>query len=116
MQVRIKETGAVNTLSIIDPKTGCDYIADYIGNTGALNDGQFTRSEIDEMQECDTETYAWWVSQVERQTAANERMAALAEKHGSDAVFAALQDAYSGEFESEPEEAMAAMDAEFGAD
>jgi hypothetical protein len=37
MTVQIRETGEIIELSLIDPKTGCDYVEDFIGNTGAFN-------------------------------------------------------------------------------
>jgi hypothetical protein len=114
MLVRITETGATESLSIIDPRSGCDWVIDYIGNAGAFEDGQFRRSKVDDEMECDQDTFDWWQNQIERQQAADYRIHALCDEHGSERVYAALHDAYSGEFESEPDEAMAALDAEFG--
>jgi hypothetical protein len=37
MRVKIKETGEIVELSLIDPKTGCDCVEDFIGNAGAFN-------------------------------------------------------------------------------
>jgi len=38
MKVRINETGEINDLSIIDPKSGVNWINDLMGNHGALPD------------------------------------------------------------------------------
>lgn len=56
MEVKIKESGKVETLSIIDPKTGCCYVADLIGNADGFS--QFEREG--EMWVCDQETFDWW--------------------------------------------------------
>jgi hypothetical protein len=115
MLVRITDTGATESLSIIDPRSGCDYVIDYIGNAGAFEDGQFSRSNEDDEMECDQDTFDWWQNQIARQQAVDNRIDELCNEHGSDRVYAALHDAYSGEFESEPDEAMAALDDAFGA-
>lgn len=60
MKIIIKETQKIETLSIIDPKTGVDYISDFVGNTGALIDGQFEWNEDRDAYICDQETYDWW--------------------------------------------------------
>ena len=39
MQIIVKETNQAATLTLIDRKTGVNYVADYIGNTGALGCG-----------------------------------------------------------------------------
>jgi hypothetical protein len=114
MQVRIIETNQVESLSIIDLATGCDYVADYIGNMGAFSDGQFSRAD-DDVMECSQDTYNWWADQIARQSAVDQRIADLAEEHGSDRVYKTLADVGSVDFGDQPEAIQQALDDEFGA-
>ena len=86
MKIIIKETSAIQTLSIIDPKSGVDYIADFIGNTGALIDGQFRWDEERDAYVCDQATFEWWDAVVTANQALANRLHALALEHGSEAV------------------------------
>jgi hypothetical protein len=74
MKIRIKETGSIESLSIIDRKNGVDYIADFIGNNGGLCDGQFTWNDEADCYEADQETYDWWDRVVRAYDAADEAM------------------------------------------
>lgn len=114
MQVRIIGTNIVESLNIIDPKTGCCYVTDYIGNMGAFSDGQFTKAE-DDVMECSQETYDWWADQIARQSAADQRAADLAKEHGSERVYSVLANVGSVDFCDQPEASQAALDEEFGA-
>lgn len=114
MKVRIKETGSLETLSIIDPASGCDYVADYIGNTGALSDGQFARSGDDDVFECDQDTYDWWSAVLDRQAAVDERVESLKQEHGWERVYKALDGVDSVDFGDQPAAVMAALYEEFG--
>ncbi len=65
LNVLIKETNEVKTLSIIDPKTGIDYIGDFIGNTGAFG-REFEKIEHDEAEYQTSEgDFEWWENVVE---------------------------------------------------
>ena len=86
MNIIIKETLAVETLSIIDPKSGVDYISDFIGNQGALSDGQFTWNDEKHAFECDQDTFDWWDKVVAEHQALGYRIQELAEEHGAEAV------------------------------
>jgi len=60
MTVKIRETDEMVELGIIDPKSGCNYIADFVGNTGAF-DREF--AEYDDDEECyiaDAVDVEWW--------------------------------------------------------
>lgn len=60
LNVLIKETNQVKSLSIIDPKNGVDYIADFIGNTGAFG-REFQKIEHDEADYSATQAdFEWW--------------------------------------------------------
>ena len=51
MNILILETGAIETLNVTDPKTGVDYIADFVGNADGIGadendvDGKFVKIE-----------------------------------------------------------------------
>lgn len=60
LNVLIKETNQVKSLSIIDPKTGVDYIGDFIGNTGAFS-REFEKIENDAAEYQTSEgDFNWW--------------------------------------------------------
>lgn len=54
--VKIIETGATQSLAILDPKTGLDYSGDLLGNY----DGYDGYDEDSEMPTMTQETYNWW--------------------------------------------------------
>jgi len=84
MKVIIKETGAKEELCIIDPKTGCDYIADFIGNVGGFRD--FEYNEDEDAYETTMATFSWWEKVVSDNQALDYRIADMKEQHGADAV------------------------------
>jgi hypothetical protein len=60
MTVKIRETGEIIELGIIDPKTECNYVKDFVGNTGAF-DREF--AEYDDDTGCyvaDEADVKWW--------------------------------------------------------
>ncbi|SMB89282.1 hypothetical protein SAMN05660772_02863 [Pasteurella testudinis DSM 23072] len=77
MEIIIRQTNKKESLTIIDPKTGCNYISDFIGNTGALNDGQFTYDDDKNAWICDQDTFDWWEYVVAENQALNYRIDAL---------------------------------------
>ncbi|EGY51312.1 hypothetical protein [Neisseria shayeganii] len=99
MEIIIKETNTRETLSIIDHKTGCNFIADFIGNTGALDDGQFEWNEEQNAYICNQETFDWWEKVISDNQALENRIAELIEEHGSDAVYKVVADAAYGDLE-----------------
>ena len=113
MKCIIKETGAVEDLSIFDPKTGLDYTRDFIGNTGALGDGQFTWDDERNGYVCDAETFAWWDTVVRENQALERRIADLAQRHGTDAVYMVVQAAGSVDLEDLASNINAALDEAF---
>ncbi len=69
MDITIIETGERAELSIIDPKSGCDWTNDLLGNHDALpeyndDDGTYHMSQAD---------YAWWSDLIERYQIADDR-------------------------------------------
>lgn len=103
MNVRIIKTKEVKELGIIDAASGQDYIADFIGNTGAMNDGQFVWFEEDDMYETTLENFEWW----ERVSGAYEKadqvqydfVNALEDEDEKEKFLSAVQDACNCDLE-----------------
>lgn len=117
MKIIIKETNEVKELSIIDPNSGVDYIDDFIGNTGALNDGQFLWDDEDDAADayiCDQETFDWWDKVVSDNQALEDRIHALQQEHGYDAVHDAVMDSYANDLEDHADCVNQALDEAFG--
>lgn len=69
MKIRIIETGKTEELSIIDPKSGTNWINDLMGNHGAL-------PEYDDEDDCylmQQESFEWWDKLVDDYQAADNR-------------------------------------------
>ena len=58
MEFKIKETGEIKELSIIDPKTGTDWSSDFFGNHGGWNNCEY--DETAEIHEISKEDFEWW--------------------------------------------------------
>lgn len=114
MKIIIKETSAVETLSIIDPKTGVDYISDFIGNTGALIDGQLEWDEDRDAYVCDQETFDWWDTVVTANQSLDDRIHELVKEHGSAAVYEVINSAGSVDLEDHAANVNQALDGAFG--
>lgn len=69
MNVKIEETGKIETLEISDPKSGMNWINDLMGNHGEL-------PEYDDEQDIylmDQESFDWWKSLTTNLDAAENR-------------------------------------------
>ncbi|MCK5612886.1 hypothetical protein KAR91_64025 [Candidatus Pacearchaeota archaeon] len=69
MEIKIKETGEIESLGIVDPKTGVNWINDLMGNHNALPDnddvtGYYSMSQTD---------FDWWDDLVSRLSAAEDQ-------------------------------------------
>ena len=113
MKLFIKETGAIETLAIIDPKTGCDYIFDFVGNTGALH-REFEKTDDENADFAISQAdYDWWAKVVADNQALEYRIAELAAEHGYDRVMDTVASTGS-DLEDYAAAANAALDEEFG--
>jgi hypothetical protein len=56
MDIRIKETGELKSLSIIDPQTGCNWEIDLMGN----HDADMIYDDDEGVYIMDHETFDWW--------------------------------------------------------
>lgn len=97
MLVKVRETGKVVELSIVDAKTGVNWVADLIGNAGATIDGQFAPVEYHDPSSdeydvnapehhyiADAATVAWWQEYIADTEATESESKALAAELGID--------------------------------
>ena len=113
MKLFIKETGAIETLAIIDPKTGCNYIFDFVGNTGAF-DREFEKIDDENADFAISQAdYDWWAKVVAENQALEYRIAELAAEHGYDRVMDVVA-SNSSDLEDYAAAVNAALDEEFG--
>lgn len=116
MKIIINETKKVEYLSLIDPKTGVDFIADFIGNTGALIDGQFYKECDSDFYVCDEPTFDWWCKVVSDNQALLYRIYDLKKERDSEAVEAVIRTANDGDLEDHAASVNNALDEAFGLD
>ena len=112
MKLFFRETGAIETLAIIDPKTGCDYIFDFVGNTGAFG-REFEATDENADFAISQADYDWWAKVVADNQALEYRIAELAAEHGYDRVMDTVAST-SSDLEDYAAAANAALDEEFG--
>lgn len=84
--VKIRETGETKELELIDQKTGCSWVVDFIGNTGAMNDGQFEYDEDNGVYLCDQGTFDWWDEIITKQDELDTRIAEMCEEYDFDTI------------------------------
>ena len=70
MEIKIKETGELEELVIIDPKTGCNWAGDLLGNHAA----EMTYDSDAGCYIMDQETFAWWDDLIMRYQAADDHL------------------------------------------
>lgn len=69
MEITIKETGETEELELIDPKTGCSWIMDLLGNHNADMD----HDEDNDIYTMDQKEFDWWDSLIDRYQAADDK-------------------------------------------
>lgn len=111
MNVKIKETGKIENLSIIDRNTGVDWVNDLIGNAGALSDGQFEWSEEDDAYLVSQAEYDWWSLYISDTYTTEEEVEALADELGIDAgiIWDRIQEYIGSDYEQHRRQATQAM-------
>lgn len=114
MNIFIKETGVCEKLCIFDQKTGVNWISDFIGNSGAFNDGQFTWDDEKDAFVCSQETFDWWENTIRKQEELDLRISELSETYGEHKVFYTICYIDANDMESYYERANQELDEEFG--
>ncbi|GIV82687.1 MAG: hypothetical protein KatS3mg051_2041 [Anaerolineae bacterium] len=114
MKVYVPEQGIETTLSIIDPSTGINYAQEFVGNAGALSDGQFEYSEEHDAYVCSPETLEWWVQVLEQYQGLENKLHALKSEYGGERVQRVLDKVPPSDLEEYPGRAITALREEFG--
>ena len=70
MDIKIKETGELKSLSIIDPPTGCNWEIDLMGN----HDADMIYDDDEGVYIMDQETFDWWDDLLARYQAADNHL------------------------------------------
>lgn len=101
LQILNIDTKEIIALDLIDRKTNCSWISDFIGNAGGFGKAENGLIELVDDDEPDytakanTETLAWWQNTVELQKQLDE----LVEQYGSDEVLNAIQNISSSDLD-----------------
>lgn len=111
--MRVLVNGKIEVLEMIDPKSKVNCATDIIGNNGGLSDGQFRYNEEADAYECTPETFEWWKRVLADHQAMENRIAALVEEHGSDAVYEVVNGVGDYDLEDQPAAIHAALDEAF---
>jgi len=115
MDVRINETGKIESLVITDRSSGVNWAADLVGNAGAFDDGQFVYDDDAEIRTCDQATFDWWRDYIAATERADDRVEDLAAEFGRNKIRDVVASACDGaEFSDIPSATIAALD-EFAA-
>ena len=124
MEIVIKETGAVETLLLIDSKTGCDWFNDLVGNHDGYNDDpEYGFAEEKDEDGLDTgrfvtsqENFDWWENIVSQMDDLERRIENLRMEFGGSRVDWIVMESGSGyvDLENYTDVIHQALDEEFG--
>lgn len=115
MKVQINGTDTKVTLSLTDAN-GTDWTQDFIGNWGAMSDGQFTFDHEAGIYRANEETVEWWSDIITKQQALDDRISSIKEEHGSEAVNDALEGIDYNDLEDQISHMNKALDYSFSED
>lgn len=115
MTIITTDTNITSALGITDPRTGIDYVADYIGNTGAfcdpIDNGGIEYDDDANVYRCTQATLDWWADHLEAMEAAELRLYHARQDYGYEDVDAYMSQAILGcDLEDMPAAIMAALD------
>jgi len=109
--MKVIVNGKEEVLSLVVNGTEC--VRDFIGNYGALADGQFTYDAEQDAYLCDEYTYDWWANVVSDRQTLEDRLAELRDQYGADRVQEVLASVGSYDLEDEAAAINEALDEEF---
>ena len=95
IKLNVIVNGIEKTLNITDAN-GIDFTSDFIGNWGALSDGQFTWNEDENVFFADQDTFEWWSKAIAREIDNTDKIAKLKEIHGSEKIDGIVTGAANG--------------------
>jgi hypothetical protein len=111
MKIIIKETGIVETLTLINPASGIDRISDFIGNNP---DRHLVWDADQEAYVCNQDTFDWWDAVVTANQSLDYRIHELIREHGSETVYEVIHDAGNEDLEDYAAYANQLLDEAFG--
>ena len=107
MDIYNTDTNETLTLRMIDPKTGADWVVDWV-------DGAIEYNPETERYEADTRTLDWWIAQMGEYQAMHDLIHEYKCNYGTDAVSEVLASVSHCDFEDLPHEIFTALTARFG--
>lgn len=99
MELKIKETGEIKTLTLVDPESGVNWISDFIGVNSGF--GDVDKGLIDQDPDSDhlrlatQKTYDWWAEMIMSYEGMEEQIANAREKYGRDEIDEYLQSVHA---------------------
>lgn len=71
--MKILTNNKIKTLEIVDPKTGCNWVRDLIGNAGGFDGYDYDK----ELYTMTKDTYDWWANYLKAEQALQNRASEL---------------------------------------
>jgi hypothetical protein len=105
------DTGKTHTLRMIDPQTGIDFVADWMGRIETSN---LHWNEEEDRLEGDQAEIDWWIYQMGAHQAAYDHIAECKQAYGPEAVDDVLSQLEHCDFEQQPNQVIQALEARFG--
>lgn len=112
--MKVLVNGQIKELNIIDREHGVNYVRDFVGNYGALSDGQFTYDEDQGVFLASEETFAWWDKVLNDHQALEDRISDLGGIYGTHEVANVVSDASDVDLEDMAAAVNMALDEAFG--
>ena len=109
--VIIKETQERHTLELIDPDTGINCIEDFIDDA---TDDAFDYDDDQCVYTCNQTAFDWWAKVIADTQRTDDRVYALKQEHGYEALMLAVESAGAAELEDRAATINAALDEAFG--
>lgn len=99
MDIYITDTAERAELAVIDSKTDTNYAIDFIGNTGAIGNGEFAWDEEHAAYTCTKKVYDWWQKVCSKQQGVEDRLDELREEYedAEERIEAVMMDIYSND-------------------
>ena len=121
MKFYIVDKNDYEELELIDPKSGCSWICDFIGNSGAIADNKCCKNATsyivwDDEKDAyliDSENFEWWENVVAEMQQFELMKYKLEKVYGDDAVYDAIGDSMACDLEFQARNGMEALKAEF---
>lgn len=112
----IEETGKIESLKLIDSKSGVDFINEYIGQTGAFAKGsEFSHYDFKtDAYKCSQSVYEWWKKRINEQQQLIFRIHKLEGEFGMCEVERVINNVEVIDVESEAHLINLALDKAFG--